>query len=87
MGRADKSMGRRLESEPTRVGIRTVRIGVKQKFHFLAAPEEGDGLAFDRNRSPCARISSGPAFPELYKKHSKPPQLDPITASHCGGDL
>jgi hypothetical protein len=31
----------------TRVGIRAVRVGVKQQLHFLAAPEEGDGLAFD----------------------------------------
>ena len=71
----------------TRVGIGAVRIGVKQRLHFLAAPEEGNGLAFDRNQSPCARISSSPAFPEPYKKNSKSPQFDPITARHCGSNL
>jgi hypothetical protein len=51
------------------------------------SPEEGNGLAFDRNQSACARISSSPAFPDPDKKSSKPPQFDPITARHCGGNL
>jgi hypothetical protein len=55
----------------TRVDIGAVRIGVKQRLHFLAAPEERNGLGSDRNQSPCARISSGPAFPKLYKESSK----------------
>ena len=71
----------------TRVDIGAVRMGVQPRLHFPAAPEEGNGLAFDRNQSPCARISSGSAFPELYKKYSKSPQFDPITARHCGGNL
>ena len=71
----------------TRVDIGAVRIGVKQRLHFLAAPEKGNGFASDRNQSPCARISSSPAFPDLYKKNSKSPQFDPITARHCGGNL
>jgi hypothetical protein len=71
----------------TRVDIGAVRIGVKQRLHFLAAPEERNGLGSDRNQSPCARISSGPACPDPYKKYPKPPQFDPITAGHCGGNL
>ena len=59
---------------------------VQPRPHFLAAPEEGNGFASD-HQSPCARISSGPAFPEPYKKNSKSPQFDPITARHCGSNL
>ena len=70
----------------TRVDIGAVRMGVQPRLHFPAAPEEGNGFAFDRNQSPRARISSGSAFPELYKKYSKPPQFDPVTAGHCGGN-
>ena len=51
-----------------RVGIGAVRIVIKQRLHFFAALEERNGLASDRNQSPCARISSGPAFPKLHKK-------------------
>ena len=76
-----------LSAASTRVDIGAMRIGVKQRLHFLAAPEKGNGFASDRNQSPCARISSSPAFPEPYKKNSKSPQFDPITARHCGGNL
>jgi hypothetical protein len=62
-------------------------MGVEQQFHFPATSEERDSLPFNRNQSPCARISSGSACAKLCKKHSKPPQLDPITACHCGGNL
>ena len=58
-----------LSAASTRVDIGAVRIGVKQRFHFLAAPEERNGLAFDRNLSPCARISSGPACPAFNYPH------------------
>jgi len=69
------------------IGVGAVRMGVEQQFHFPATSEERDGLPFNRNQSPGARISSGSACAKLRKKHSKPPQLDPITACHCGGNL
>jgi hypothetical protein len=57
-----------------------VRIGVKQRLHFLAAPEEGNGFASNRNQSPCPRISSGPAFPVTGG-------VDPrIDGEGCSGD-
>jgi hypothetical protein len=62
-------------------------MGVEQQFHFPATSEERDGLPFNRNQSPCARISSGSACAKLRKEHSKSPQLDPITVCHCGGNL
>ena len=62
-------------------------MGVEQQFHFPATSEEWNGLSSDRNQSPCARISSGSACAKLCKKHSKPPQFDPITARHCCGNL
>ena len=40
----------------------------EQRLHSLSAPEKRNGLASDRNQSPCAGISSGPAFPKLHKK-------------------
>jgi hypothetical protein len=64
-----------------------VRTGVEQQLHLPASSEERDGFPFNRNQSPCARIPSGSACAKLCKKHSKPPQLDPITACHCGGNL
>jgi hypothetical protein len=71
----------------TRVNIGAVRIGVKQRLHFLAAPEEGNGFASDRNQSACPGISAHTPFSQFHKKDSKPPQFDPITAGHCGGNL
>ena len=41
---------------------------VQPRPHFPAGPEERNGLASDRNQSPRARISSGPACPDPYKK-------------------
>jgi hypothetical protein len=52
-------------------------VRIKQRLHFLAAPEEGNGRASNGNQGPCARISSSPAFPELYKKNSEPPAVRP----------
>ena len=40
-------------------------MGVEQQFHFPATSEERDGLPFNRNQSPCARISSGSACAKL----------------------
>jgi len=71
----------------TRVDFGRLRVGVQPRLHFIAAPEEGNGLSFDQNRSPRPGISPGAGFPKLYRKNSKSPQLYPVTAGHRSGNL
>jgi hypothetical protein len=60
---------------------------VKPRLHVLTGSKERNGLSADRNQGTSSRISTGPAFPKLYKKSSKSPQFDPITTGHCRSDL
>ena len=60
---------------------------IKPRLHLLSGPKERNGLSSDENQRPCPGILASASFPELYKKTSKPPQFDPVTASHCSGNL
>ena len=71
----------------SRLDIGTVRIGVKQRLDSLSGPEERNSLLAHRNQGASSGISPSTSFPKLYKKYSKSPQFDPITACHCGGNL
>jgi hypothetical protein len=84
------------------LNVTDVRIAVRgpcrpRRFHppsacefsrdFISLPVLKKGTALLPTESPRARISSGSACPDPYKKYPKPPQFDPITARHCGGNL
>jgi hypothetical protein len=84
------------------LNVTDVRIAVRgpcrpRRFHppsacefsrdFISLPVLKKGTALLPTESPRAGISSGSACPDPYKKYPKPPQFDPITARHCGGNL
>ena len=57
--------GRRLPFSAMFTGVDIGAVRIKQRLHFLAAPEDMNGLSSNGNRCPRARIASGPSFPHF----------------------
>ena len=70
-----------LSAASTRVDIGAVRIGVKQRFHFLAAPEERNGLCFRPKPEPLCEDFVRSGLPGPLQKI---PQTRAVRPDHRG---